>query len=387
MADLQTLEGPPDPRQLLRLAQDRSVQARKALVNTITDVFAERSSGMSEREHALMNEILAKLVREFEMSVRRELAERLAARETAPHDLIVVLANDEIEVARPILRRSTVLQTPELVEIIKNRTHEHQLSIAMRRSVTEIVSDSLVETGNSDVITTLLQNDNAQITDATLSYLVDEARRVDSYQDPLVRRKDLPLPLARTMYRWVSVALRSHILDNFDIDPFELDDELEQLSSAKTDQETREGAESGTRSVRVLAERLHVGDQITPEFLIQSLRRGEIALFEASFGQISGLTSPRLQRVLYESSGKDLAIAARALEINRSHFSLLFLLTRKGRSGQSASDPRAIARAMGCFDQIAPEGARQVLRHWQRAVDYLDAIEEIEEKRNGPAPD
>lgn len=384
MANVQILEGAPDPRQLLRLAQDRSVHARRALVNTITDVFADRSSGMSEHEHALMNEILAKLVREFEMNVRRELAERLAARKSAPHDLIVVLANDEIEVARPILRRSTLLQTPELIEIIKNRTQEHQLSIAMRRSVSEIVSDALVETGNSDVITTLLQNDSAQITDATLSYLVDQAQRVDSYQEPLVRRRDLPIPLARKMYRWVSAALRSHILENFDIDPFELDDELEQLSGASGDEQD---SEVGTRSAHDLAERLHAGDQITPELLIQCLRRGEIVLFEAMFEQISGLTSPRLQRVLYEPSGKDLAIAARALEIGRSHFSLLFLLTRKRRSGESASDPRAVARAMSSFDQIAPEGARQVLRHWQRSTDYLDAIEEIEERRDGPAPD
>ena len=145
MKGSQIYDTPEDPRLLLKMAQDRSVQGRKALVNTISDLFSERASGLSEREHALMNDILGKLVHDFEMSVRQELAERLAARENAPHELIVALANDEIEVARPILMESSVLETPELIEIIKNRTREHQLAIAMRRSVNEIISDALVE--------------------------------------------------------------------------------------------------------------------------------------------------------------------------------------------------------------------------------------------------
>ena len=370
---------------LLKMAQDRSVQGRKALVNSISDLFSDRASALSEREHALMNDILAKLLREFEMSVRQELAERLSARENAPHELIVALANDEIEVARPILLESMVLQTAELVEIIKNRTREHQLAIAMRRSVNEIISDALVETGDNDVITALLQNDHAEITEATLIYLVDEARRVDSYQEPLVRRHDLPAALARKMCLWVSAALRSHILDRFEIDPGALDDDLEVVSTAaaeaagKASQDVQAPAET-------LAKHLAVRDKINPDILIQTLRRGEIGLFEALFGQTSGLTSPRLQRVLYESSGKDLAVACRALGIGRSHFSVLFLLTRKGSGGREVADPRDVARVMTYFDRMDPEGAATVLKQWQRHADYLEAIEEIEEKRDGSSP-
>ncbi len=370
---------------LLKLAQDRSVQGRKDLVNSISDLFSERASDLTEREQALMNDILGKLVHEFEKSVRKELAERLSAKENAPHELIVALANDEIEVARPILRQSTVLQTPELIEIIKNRTREHQLAIAMRRSIDEIITDALVETGNSDVITALLQNPNAQITDATLIYLVDEARRLDSYQEPLVRRRDLPASLARKMYHWVSAALRSHILETFDIDPTDLDDELEVVSSVAA-QAQIEADQSLPAPAQTLAKTLAKRDEINPDILIQTLRRGEVGLFEALFGQISGLTSPRLQRVLYEPSGKDLAIASRALGIGRSHFSILFLLTRKGTGGREVADPRDVARVMSYFDRMDLGGAGQVLKQWQRRADYLEAIEEIEEKRNGSSP-
>ncbi len=59
---------------LLKLAQDRSIQGRQSLVKAMSDLFAERESVLSDREHALMTDILNKLVTEFETEVPKELA-------------------------------------------------------------------------------------------------------------------------------------------------------------------------------------------------------------------------------------------------------------------------------------------------------------------------
>ena len=200
---------------LIKVAQDRSVQGRKSLVDRISDLFSEKGTGLSERERALMTEILNKLIHDFEMSVRRDLADRLANKPNTPGELIMVLAKDEIEVARPILLRSKVLQDPHLIEIIHNRTHEHQLAIAMRQSVSETVSAALIDTGDLDIIKALLENPTSAINQATMEYLVEESRRVDEFQEPLVQRKELSPDLAARMYGWVSAALRAHILENF----------------------------------------------------------------------------------------------------------------------------------------------------------------------------
>ncbi len=72
--------------------------------------------------------------------------------------LLKMLANDEIEVAGPVLKKSTVLQDLDLVEVIRNRTIEHQLAIAVREHVSERVSGALVEAGHEWVITTLLSS-------------------------------------------------------------------------------------------------------------------------------------------------------------------------------------------------------------------------------------
>ena len=72
---------------------------------------------LSERERALMGDILRKLIGDVEKAVRRELAERLAERGDAPRSLVIALANDEFEVAHPLLLKSTVLYDVDLIEI------------------------------------------------------------------------------------------------------------------------------------------------------------------------------------------------------------------------------------------------------------------------------
>lgn len=372
------------PESLLKLAQDRSLQGRRSLATAMSDLFAERESLLSEREHALMTDILNKLVSEFETELRQELAERLSISKSAPRNLVLALANDEIVVARPILLKSGVLQDPELIEIIHHRTLEHQLAIAMRTSVSEIVSDTLVETGNTDVIKTLLQNANAKITEATMAYLVEEARRVDSYQEPLVRRQDLDPTLVRQMYWLVSAALRAHLLESFDIDASDLDDQLERVVWTLSTAAKAEGEESAASPAATLAERLDEDDAATPELLIQVLRQGEVALFESLFGRLSGLAAPRLERVIYEPSGRDLAIACRALEFEKSNFSLVYLLVRRARPGHETVPPRVASRLIKFFERIEAPAAQRVLRQWQRDPNYLDAIERIEEGRDGP---
>lgn len=363
---------------LLKLALDKSVEGRKNLTASLGDLFNESNTVLNERERALMSEILRKLVRECEMAVRRDLAERLSKADSPPHDLIVLLANDQIEVAQPILAHCEVLRDMELVQIIRRRTHQHQLAIAMRRALSEPVSDALVETGDENVIKVLLENQDAKISQATMTYLAEESRRVDSYQEPLIKRHDLPADLAKRMYLWVSAALREHILENFKIDPTALDDQLETLADAMAGDSAQHGDEAGPKKpAEVLARHLLQADDNTWHTMIQLLRQGEVPLFEAMFGELSGLNNERLHRVLYESGGEGLAIACSALEMPKTTFATIFLLSRRGEVGKRVTDPRTLSRALMIFDKINPQTAMEVLKGWRRNEEYQEAIERV----------
>jgi len=363
-----------ETQQLFDLARDKSVAARQALTATVTDLFFARGNVLTDRERSLMSEILRQLINDIESSVRRALAEKLAHQKDAPRDLILALANDEIVVAQSILMHSEVLRDEELIEIIHHRTLEHQLAVAMRKSVNEPVSDALVETGNVDVIAALLENHDARISGETMAYLVEQSQRVDSYQNPLLRRPELDPNLARRMYWWVSAALRQHILDNFSIKPSDFDDALE----ASAGELAPVRAEPLPRKSEQLADTLARIETITPHLLVETLRQGEIALFEAMLAKLTGIRPQLIRRLLYQRSGEALAIACRVIEIETPVFASIFLLSRKARPNESPPPHGEITRILGFYETMSTEAAAQVVSTWRRNGDFVKAVQQID---------
>ncbi len=212
---------------LMSLARQKSAESRTQLTQIIIDLFDHQSAVLSERQRTLMLSILQSIINEIEVSVRQAVAGRLALMDDVPRDIISKLANDEISVAFPVLSKSGILRDTDLIEVIKLRTEEHMLVVTMRQSVSEKVSDELVETNHEPVIISLLKNTNAKISANTMEYLVEHSRWVDSFQEPIVHRDDLPPALAQRMFLWVSAALREHIVASFKLDKGTVDEMLE----------------------------------------------------------------------------------------------------------------------------------------------------------------
>jgi uncharacterized protein (DUF2336 family) len=361
---------------LIELALDRSIAGRERLAEHVGDLCAGEKSKLTEQERDLISEILKKLLNDFELPIRERLSHRLAKSRNAPHDLIVNLANDRIEVAKPVLLESRLLRDPDLIGIVHHRGRQHQITVACRRNLSEAVSDALVEEGDEDVIKTLLENEDARISEATMTYLVEESKRVDSFQEPLVNRPDLPPQLAKMLYWWVAAALRTRILENFEIHPSELDDAMEAAVGELSPEPTSDSGETAreTTAADALAKAIAAKAPITPNLMLKVLRRGEIPLFESLFGEASGLKAPMLQRVLYDMGGEGLAIACRAMQMPKQSFATIFMLTR---SDGKVMKPRALSRATKLFDSVSTEDALAVLKSWQRNPDYQDAIERI----------
>ena len=369
--------------ELLTLARDKSVSGRKTLMDTVSDLFCDNQTVLSDRERALMTDILHQLVHDVEMSVRRALAERLSMLPTAPRELIVELANDQIEVAHPILMGSNMLHDSDLVEIIHQRTLEHQLAIAMRKNINELVTDALVESGNEDVIKTMLENPSARISRATMEYLVEQSKRVDTYQNPLLKRPDLEPELAKRMYLWVSAALRSHIVSNFNIDSGALDETIEgAIEEALSNHQSNHARPSKPIE---LADRLVEEGKNTPRLLVQLLRQGEVPLFEALFAKMSGIRVRLLRRLLFEPGGEALAIVCRAIGIDKPDFATIFMLSRKAHSADRVTNPRELSKVLEFFDRLKQDTAKKVLSRWQRSSEYLNALRLLEDAQVAPS--
>lgn len=313
-----------DVKGLVELAQRRGQTDRSELFEKVAALFEERDATLCREERTLMNDILHSLVKKVEMTVRVKLAERLAEGKDAPADLISLLANDEIEVAHPILTSSDILTNKDLVGVVQHRTLQHQLAVAMRKNLSEEVSEALVETANQHVIVTLISNSDAQISKKIMGFLVEESERIDRYQGPLLQRRDLPTHLAVKMYGWVSEALRHYIVKNFQVEISEVDGVLKSTVDELQAQVISEAHQPSP--AESLVEKLNDENRLSPAFLVMTLRQGEINLFEIAFAKYVNLRLDLMRDLLYHRGAEGTAIACRAADMDMETFYIIFKL-------------------------------------------------------------
>ena len=359
-----------EARRLFELARQKSEHGRQMLYAAIADMFERRSGELDDLECTLMCDILERLSRDVEMSVRAKLAQRLAHRADVPPQLIRLLANDDVQVSYEVLAASPVLRDADLIEIIRHRTMQHHLAVAIRKDLSEDVSTALVETGSEDVIVALLNNQDARISSAVLEYLAEESRRVDAYQKPLVRRPELPESVAQKMYAWVSASVRKYIVENFDVNIHDLDDALSDV----VDEEISQPLADDSDAVVKLVDNLFDSGQLSIAIAFKALQQGQISLFEYAFAKLSGLRPVLAQRIIYEPGGEAFAIACRALGLERSAFLQIYRMTRKARVAKVAISKREMVKLSQLFEGMTRENAFLVLRRWQRNPVFLDSL-------------
>jgi len=363
--------------ELIALSKDSSARGRRQLFSNISDLFLSDDNRLSEREHALVTSILTKLLAEIETTLRQNLAEELAELSDVPHDLISLLANDEIDVARPILFKSHLLEEPDLIEIIQNRSKEHLLVIAERDDISPIISDLLINYGDEDVVSHLIENGDAEISRESMEYLVEESKRIDRFQEPLIARHDIPTDLAHKMFWWVSAALRRHILQNFEIDELELNEKI--ISAAKTEYnyDVAVNSSHADKLVAELAER----NDLTDRFLVQTLRSKQVRLFITGLAFKASLPYLTVSRFIYDPNAEALAVVLRALEFDRNVFSAIFLLTRNiSDSGKTkkTTRPEEVEIMMSFYDKLSEKNAKSTLRSWQLEKEFIEIVEELD---------
>ena len=185
---------------LARMTRDNSSEGRQQLLHEITDMFMQQPDALSAREVAYFGEIMGGMVGGVETMVRQHLSETISSVSNAPQDLIISLANDEIEVALPVLTHSEVLDDDDLVRIVNEKGQEHMQAISKRETVSETVTDVLVKKGDDNVLGTLADNNGAQFSRGGMETMFDRAKDSDDLNKSLAAREDVPDDLAQDMF-------------------------------------------------------------------------------------------------------------------------------------------------------------------------------------------
>jgi uncharacterized protein (DUF2336 family) len=159
----------------------------------ITDLFIAGSGHYTKQQTELFNEVFKTLVAVIELKTRIKLARHLAINPNAPSTLVRAFALDEaIAVAAPVLSQSAVLDEADLVASASTQSQGHLYAIAQRRTISEVITEILIERGESDVVHAVAKNAGACISDGSFRKLVVRAGDDAQLAQHVGTRRDIP---------------------------------------------------------------------------------------------------------------------------------------------------------------------------------------------------
>jgi uncharacterized protein (DUF2336 family) len=281
----------------------------------------------------VLGEIFLTLARRAEREVRKVLSERLAHAEWAPAPLVTLLALDEIEIARPILECSPILQDDDLLRVLIEASLEHQIAVARRPGISGRVADAVIDLAEPAVLMALSTNHSAGISLEGVRRLVEHSRRIAALRGPLTRHPLLTEALAEQMYQWVGTALRQSIAARFNVDEQALGAAVHAVvegivrpttpAKAAANQYERDEME------RRLINKLQAAGQLRAGLLIRAVREKRLSLFAHGLSALGGFTDEQVRSALSAPSPEALYYACAAVGIDRAVFPTLLVELRK----------------------------------------------------------
>lgn len=315
---------PPAYPDLLALARNPSADARERLLLGVIALCDARPP--SGELSPVLSEIFLTLARQAEREVRKVLSQRLAHADWAPPALINVLALDEIEIARPVLAASPLLQDDDLLRILVEATLEHQIEIARRPHLGGRVADAIIDRGEPATLTALAFNRTAEISLDGLRRMVEQSRRVAALRGPLTRHPRMTEQLAEQMYQWVGAALRQSICERFQVDEAKLAPVIEQaVYDARSGTMVAIPANDPGRDEmeRRLVAKLQAAGQLRAGYLVRAVRERRLGLFVHALAALGGFSVAEVREALAARSPEALYYACAAAGVDRAVYPAL----------------------------------------------------------------
>jgi uncharacterized protein (DUF2336 family) len=189
-----------------------NINRRIDILTRITDLFINGADRFSEDQVGIFDDVMARLVNTIEVKVRAKLASRLAPIANAPSNVIHMLAfHDDIEVARPVLAQSPRLDDRDLIIAGNNKSQQHLFAITQRVTLSEGVTDVLVERGDRDVVHSVVRNVGARFSDAGFRMLVRRSAGDDALATEVGLRPDIPRQHFLVLLEKASAAVRERL--------------------------------------------------------------------------------------------------------------------------------------------------------------------------------
>jgi hypothetical protein len=371
------------------VGSDDMEKAQVQLMSAITDLFSE---DLSSEEENMVTDVLSDLLKQVETELRHMVATKLSKMENIPLNLILHMANSELDLAEPVLKFSKDLSDMDLVYIIKSQGPEYWQCIAARETLEDDVMNLLADTKHVGTAIALSDNDRVTLTSYALSSLANMAKTEDELAVSFIKRTDVPDIIISDLYSFVSKHVKQQIVEThrhaLGEDMLkEIEDSIDEVSlnpeqsmSEASAEENQSDAElqidfastavdqssynydSVKPSYYLERASKHISDQgrNTVDLMVDVLKRGELGFFVSLFSEYTNLSYDRIVRFIQSDGMKRLAIASRAFDVTREQYSEIYAGICMVRDKKPVST-EALDEALIYFDKVNRTVARSVV--------------------------
>jgi uncharacterized protein (DUF2336 family) len=348
----------------LEAALDSGTNARRIeMLTRITDLFVDGAPRLAEDQIGVFDDVMVRLVATIEAKARARLAQRLAPIANAPTAVIHMLAfDDDIEVAEPVLSQSERLGERELVASATSKSQQHLAAIAQRKTLSEAVTDVLVERGNREVVQSVVKNSGARFSEAGFRMLVKRSTDDDALATEVGRRSDIPRPCFLMLLEKASSAVRARLAAENPLAAAVVEGVMaEVVAGIRND---ARNASPDFAAARANVERQSRIRRIGESEIYQYARDRKFEETAIALSILCDTPIDVVERALLDPGAEIVLILARVAGLSSTTTKAILLL-RASERGLSAGD---LDRALASFNRLQADTARRVLGFFRTRV-------------------
>jgi uncharacterized protein (DUF2336 family) len=324
----------------------------------VTDLFIVDAPHHTDEQIALFDEVLGRLALEIEISARALLAARLAPVPNAPPKIIRSLAfDDEIDVAGPVLAQSVRLDDPGLIQAAIEMGQEHLYAISQRRSLSEDVTDVLVERGDRVVAMSIVANSGARFSEAGFANLVRRSDGDDELAERVGARPDIPPRLFHRLLLKASHRVRAKLDAEY---PKAKHAVWRAVGEATVRLRDEYLGGSGNEADDGAAERSV--DHLDAEYIARLAAAGRSAEIATAIAVSCRVPRSFVESAMKEDRADTILVLARSAGLSWPAAKALLSMRHRSRGRLDAD----LARALAAFERLAPATARQIVEFYRR---------------------
>jgi uncharacterized protein (DUF2336 family) len=250
------------------------------------------------------------------------------------------------------------LTTPDLIEIATAKSQSHLLAISKRSSLSEALTDTLIERGDRQVISKLAENSGARFSEKAYACLVDQPEADESLLEKIGLRLDLPLHILRRLLERVTDAVRARLLAL--AMPEKRDDIREILASIPNEVIENEELDADFTAAQRLVQLMCENGELDQVTLLELAKARKYAATVTALATLCAAPVDMIKQMLDDGRNEPLLVPCKAAGLS---WPTLRALLQDDLLGRAATEDE-LNKLKSDYTRLSPSTAKRLLEFW-----------------------